>query len=141
MKTVKLIVSSFLGLAISTGVYAQNPGIECDPIDLRTVVYIEEESELDLGFDTRDYLPNNFDPYRLYVDLEKIAFVNEEETDLNYQDYLPAEFDAYANPIHFRNIDYIDPADEESLDFNPKDYLPEGFDPYRRNIDTTIVHL
>lgn len=32
-------------------------------LDLDEIVYIEEEPEIELGFDTAEYLPMNFDPY------------------------------------------------------------------------------
>jgi len=39
--------------------------------DINSIVYIEDEVKIDLGFDTADYLPENFDPYKSYFDLNK----------------------------------------------------------------------
>lgn len=141
MKTVNLIVSIFLGLAINTGVFAQSPGDGCLPLDWKSITYIEDENEFDLGFNTADYLPLDFDPYQAYVDLDAIKFLDAEESVMDYRAYLPADFNAYAYPENFRTIDYVDPTDEFTLDFDSAENLPDGFDPYSRTVDSNIVSL
>ena len=142
MKTVNLIVSIFLGLVINSGVFAQGPSNDCEILDLDSITYIEEENEFELGFNTYDYLPSDFDPHKMYVDLRAIKFIeDDEELVLDFHSYLPADFDAYAYPANFRTINYLDPADEFCLDFDTAEFLPEGFDPYSRNEDLKTIAL
>ena len=135
------IVSIMMGLAVILSGFSQGPNHDCEEFDLNSITYIEDENEFDLGFNTEDYLPLDFDPHTLYVDLSNIEFVEEDVLNLNLENYLPADFNAYAFPGYFRSIDYIDPSDNFSLDFNTADYLPKGFNPYARTIDSNIVSL
>ena len=141
MKAINLTLSSLLGLVMSTGVYAQGPTIDCDDLDLNSITYIEDENEFDLGFNTEDYLPLDFNPYQVYVDLDAIQFIEEENVVIDLGEYLPHDFDAFAYPMDFRTIDYVDPTDEVCLDFDSKENLPDGFDPYSRTKDSNIVSL
>lgn len=110
---------------------------------LDEIVYIEEESEIDLGFDTADYLPEGFDPHKQYLDLNSIEFIEEEEVaDLGFDTtaYLPEDFNAYAIPSDIMSIDYIE-EDEDIIDlgFDTKDYLPDGFDPHKLYVDLDAI--
>ena len=141
MKTISLSLSILMALTINSNVLAQGPNHDCDDFDLNTVTYIEEENEFDLGFNSEDYLPLDFDPHKIYVDLETINYMEEEELNYDFSANLPADFNAYAYPSYFRTIDYIDPTDEISLDFDSATYLPEGFDPYTRVSEMEILSL
>ena len=57
MKKLKTIVSSLLIVVTINGLNAQNPNGGDDKFDINSIVYIEEELDYDLGFDTSDYLP------------------------------------------------------------------------------------
>ena len=140
MKKVSYFLTVILALSMNAGAIAQNPHDGCESLDLNSITYIEDENEFDLGFDTADYLPLNFDPYQTYVDLEAVRFI-EEEVVVDFTAYLPHDFDPYAYPTYFRTIDYVDPTDEIMLDFDTAENLPEGFDPYIRNFDVNIVSL
>ena len=141
MKAVNLLLSMFLGIAINSNVIAQIPAMENDPLDLNSIAYIEEENEFELGFNTEDYLPLDFDPNEVYVNLNAIQFIEEDEQVMDFGAYLPHDFNAFAYPTDFRTIDYLDPSDEFCIDFETTDYLPEGFDAYSRNVDSNIVSL
>lgn len=100
-------------------------------LDLNDIVFIEEEAPVDLGFNTSDYLPEGFDPYEVYVDLDAIPFLEEEE-EVNIpeiQDWLPRGFDPYAAPADIRSISYIDETDGDPV-VDTQAWLPEGFNPY-----------
>ncbi|MGI9550700.1 MAG: hypothetical protein ACR2MT_05830 [Aurantibacter sp.] len=102
-------------------------------LDLDEIIFIEEEAKIELGFDTADYLPENFDPYKLYVDLNAVEYIeDEEEIELNFNvaDYLPANFDPYADPAGIEGINYIEDEVEIELGFDTAEYLPLNFDPY-----------
>lgn len=102
-------------------------------LDLNEIVFIEEEPQIELGFDAADYLPEGFDPYKLYVDLKAVEYVDElEEINLGFDtaDYLPENFDPYAYPSDVESINYIEKEEQIELRFDTIDYLPENFDPY-----------
>ena len=104
-------------------------------LDLDEIVYIEEDSEIDLGFDTADYLPENFDPHKLYVDLNAIEYIEDDgeiELGFNSKAYLPQGFDPYADPFGIEGINYIEEEVEFDLGFDTAEYLPSNFDPYAR---------
>lgn len=124
-----------LGIATSVlmvnGMFAVTPNDESVPFDVNSVEYIEEDTVIDLGFDTADYLPEGFDPYRMYVDFNAITYIEDEEIELSdLSEYLPANFDAYAYPKDIMYINYIDENDDLKLDFETKKHLPEGFNAY-----------
>ena len=105
-------------------------------LNLDEIIYIEEEVPVELGFNTEDYLPEDFNPYEQYVDLNSIEFIEEEEEetwDLGFDAsvYLPDNFNPYAIPGDVMNIDYIEEGEDEvDLGFDTAKYLPEDFDPY-----------
>ncbi|MGB5821005.1 MAG: hypothetical protein WBG90_16085 [Saonia sp.] len=80
-------------------------GVECNDIedlDLNEIVYLEDEGEVNLGFDTYFYLPEGFDPYEgMKIDLDDIHYMEcEEEIHLNFNvnDFLPKNFDPFTLP-------------------------------------------
>ncbi len=112
-------------------------------LDIASIAYAEEE-EIELGFDTAAYLPENFDPAREYVNLNTIAYLEdteEESVGINTEAYLPASFDPYAAPANFMDISYME-EEEIRLGFDTNALLPEGFDAYERELDLdTIVYI
>lgn len=86
--------------------------LQVEITDLNEIEYIEDEEEMVLGFDTKDYLPEGFDPYQ-------------EVEDINNFGPLPIEIS------NLNEIEYIEEEEEIVLGFDTRDYLPEGFDPYR----------
>lgn len=67
-------------------------------LDIDTVEFIEEDQDIELGFDTGQYLPGNFDPYSEIISLKSINYMEEsDEMDLDFETtgYLPKGFDAY----------------------------------------------
>jgi len=111
-----------------------------DDIKVSEIVFIEEETSIDLGFDTADYLPEGFDPYNVYFDINSVEFIDEEEEMLGFDTaaYLPEGFNAYANPGSLEGINYIE---EEVIDlgFDTAKYIPEDFNPYEFYFDLDSV--
>ena len=102
-------------------------------LDLNEIVFIEEEPQIELGFDTAEYLPEGFDPYNLYVDLKAVEYIDEqEEINLGFKvaNYLPTNFDPYADPSDIEGINYIEEEEQIELGFDTAEYLPANFDPY-----------
>lgn len=140
MKNLKTIVSSFLIVVSINGLNAQNPNGGNEKFDINSIVYIEEEN-FDLGFNTSDYLPEDFDPYNHYLDLNSISYLEDVYVYIDFEKNLPKDFDVYANPKDFRNVSYIDPTDEAQLELDTEEYLPAGFNPYSRTSETDNISI
>jgi len=72
-----------------------------ESIDINSIVVIELEEEVQLGFNPKDYLPKNFNALKGKHDLD------------------------------WSTIKLVEIEEEVELDFNPKDYLPNNFNPYK----------
>ncbi|UJH66462.1 hypothetical protein [Allomuricauda sp. SCSIO 65647] len=111
-------------------------------LSLDEIAYIEEESEVNLGFDTADYLPEGFDPHKTYFDLNSIIYIEDDNTaELGFDTaaYLPEGFDPYSEgEVTVDSINYVEEEDED-LGFETKDYLPEGFNPYEKHFDLSSI--
>ncbi len=82
------------GLLLANPLFARNPiqndREKNDENVINSTTYIKEDVDFDLGFDTADYLPEDFDPYEIYVDLDAVCFLEEEVTDnFDSKQYLP----------------------------------------------------
>ncbi|RKN83581.1 hypothetical protein [Ulvibacterium marinum] len=124
-------LSIAIGLLFANGILAHRPEKE---FDINSITYIEEEAQVDLGFDTADYLPEGFDPYTIYFDLNSVSYMEEEGLPQleELKIYLPADFDAYADPSSVEGINYMDSSDDIEMDFETAEYLPESFNVYQR---------
>ena len=127
---------------VETGV--SMPDEAPENLELDQIAYLEADDTIELGFDTREYLPENFDPAAFYFDLETVAYIEEiEEADLglNTMDYLPANFNAYAQPEDVMDVSYMEETDY-ALGFDTAMYLPAEFDAYETELDlNTIVYI
>lgn len=104
-----------------------------DELDINCIIYIEDEPEIDLGFDTADYLPDGFDPHKFYFDINGLPYIElDPMEEFNTEKYLPTGFNAYAYPKDIQSMNYIDPNDVIALKIDTKKYLPKGFDAYAR---------
>ncbi len=116
---------------------------ETSAFDINKIEYIEEE-DLELGFDTKDYLPENFDPYTAYFDLSAIEYVKlQEDTGLGFDTarYLPNGFDPYTETVGVNTINFIEEEDFD-LGFETAAYLPKGFSPYEPYFDiNSIIYI
>ena len=141
MKALNIVLSFMVVMMTNAVSFGQGPNNDCDEIVLNSIDYIEDENEFDLGFDTAEYLPLDFDPFKSYINLNNIPYFEDQVKVYYSKDYLPKGFNPYAYPTSFRSIDYIDTADEFELDFNTAEYLPEGFDPYNREVKSNFVSI
>ncbi|MGB5435942.1 MAG: hypothetical protein WBM98_08625 [Maribacter sp.] len=109
---------------------------QTENVKFEELLYIEDEEIVNLGFDTADYLPYDFNPYQgMIFDLEDIIYVEEEEEielNFNTSTYLPKNFNAYSNEaLNVEDVMYIESEDEIDLGFDTADYLPKGFNPFK----------
>ncbi|RNC92753.1 MAG: hypothetical protein ED555_06700 [Allomuricauda sp.] len=112
-------------------------------LSLREIDFIEEETEIDLGFDTSAYLPEDFNAYEVYFDLNSVDYIESDTAiDLGFDTskYLPEDFNAYEGSFDLTAINYVE--DEEiELGFDTAAYLPEGFDPYEVYFDLNTIEF
>jgi hypothetical protein len=115
-------------------------------LKIEDIVVIGSEEEINLGFDTAYYLPDDFNAYQgMELDLADINLEEvEEEIDLGFDTskYLPIGFNAYegmltdadevAQELDINDLEVIEAEVEIDLGFDTHKYLPEGFDPYAK---------
>jgi len=120
---------------------AQN---ETGTLSIDDIVFIETDEEIDLGFDTAEYLPIGFDAYAgMELDLNEISFIEtEEEIDLGFDtaEYLPVGFDAYAGmELDLDEVNFIEAEEDIDLGFDTAEYLPKGFNPYKGMVHENLI--
>lgn len=128
---------AFLGTILMSFSGTPDCKTNCEPLPIEDITYIEPAEDVELDFDTAQYLPEGFDAYKgMGIDLTNIVFIgNEEEIDLGFDTakYLPIGFDAYAGmEVDLDTIKYIEEEEAIELDFNVQNYLPENFNAYSR---------
>ena len=107
-----IILSIIGGMFFVNGMFANGPKKEKEKFDINSITYIEDEIEFDLGFDTADYLPEDFDASKIYFNINSVDYIEEESILVMYtQQYLPKGFNAYAYPSDVQSINYIDEND------------------------------
>ncbi len=132
MNKKNFILTIATGLLLANGVFASNLITEKDDRVINSITYIEDDTDFELDFDTADYLPEGFDPYEIYVNLDAVVFMEDEVVDdVKTKKHLPANFNPYAYPMDVAAFNYIDQNDTIELDFDTRAYLPEGFDAYQ----------
>ena len=121
-----------------------NINLELDTDNTETTFFdfdsdIAAETELYLGFDTSEYLPEDFDPYNAPVDIHSIDFIEEDEIELGFDssDYLPEGFNPYEVYFNIHNVEFVEEAFE--LGFDHKKYIMENFDPYQGVVDIHTI--
>jgi len=105
---------------------------ECENLQIENIAFVEIEEEIDLGFDTVQYLPEGFDPYKgMAPNLPEIVFIeSEEKINLGFDtsEYLPEGFNAYEGMMFdIDEIEYVEVEEEIDLNFEVQAYLPEDF--------------
>jgi len=109
----------------------------CETLPFEEITFIEPTEDVELDFDTAQYLPEGFDAYKgMDSDVSEVVFIEkEEEIDLGFNTaaYLPIGFDAYKGmEIDLDEVIYIEEEEDIKLDFNVQNYLPENFNAYSR---------
>ena len=109
-------------------------------LNLCDIDFLEENEEFDLGFDTEAYLPENFDPYTAYFDLDSVVYIEETSIELGFStsEYLSDTFNPYAYPTDISGFNYIE---EEDLDlgYETASYLPANFNAHEFYFDLNSV--
>jgi hypothetical protein len=97
---------------------------------------IEEQDEA-FEFETKNYLPFDFNPYSGLFDLEYEMTIEEEDVPFEFdtKNYIPLGFKPnYQDDLS--EIFEVELEEEDAVfDFDTKMYLPENFNPYFNNSD------
>ncbi len=106
--------------------------------DINSIEVIELEEDVELDFNPKDYLPENFNALKGKYDLdwntiELVELDEEVEFNFNPEDYLPKGFNALKgkHDLDWNTIELVELEEEVEFNFNPKDYLPNNFNPYK----------
>lgn len=109
-----------------------------DYFDLNSLEVIEIEEEININFDIKKYLPENFNAlagmYDLNWDTIELVEIEEEvELEFDTKKYLPNNFNALAgmHDLNWNAIELIELEEEVELGFDVEEYLPIGFNPYK----------
>ena len=89
---------NLLVLTFGLSVFSSFGFNSAEDFDISSVEFVEEELEWELGFDTAQYLPENFDPYSGIISVKAINFIKDcDEVELGFETdgYLPQGFDPY----------------------------------------------
>ncbi|MDD7888190.1 hypothetical protein [Flavivirga sp. 57AJ16] len=107
-------------------------------LDVGSIEVYEIEEDVDLGFNTKDYLPENFNPLKGKGDLDWSTieiYKIEEDVDLgfNTKDYLPENFNPLKGKgdVEWGAIKLAEIEEEVEIGFDTKKYLPVNFSPYK----------
>ena len=139
MNKKNIVFTIATGLLFANGVFASNLTSEKDDRVISSVTYIEDDADFELSFDTADYLPEGFNPYEVYVNLEAVVFIEDEAADhVDTKKYLPTNFDPYAYATDAAAFDYIDENDTVELNFDVQAYLPKGFNAHVKSSKATL---
>ncbi|MBT8205299.1 MAG: hypothetical protein KJP14_04320 [Eudoraea sp.] len=127
------ILTGIFGLVFSVvalGAQTGNSPLHSDQNETDKVIYIEEVSPVDLGFDTALYLPEGFDPYAIPENIMDVSFIEDEakiQLDFDVEQYLPKHFDPYKKYFDLNSIQFIEEEEVIEFDFEIQDYLPADF--------------
>ena len=99
MKYQKYLVLTFIGALFLPLLSAKSAEGMPNELNLSTVNYVELEDKTELGFDTSEYLPTDFDPYSDSFSIKSLNYMEEESVELGFDtaDYLPENFNPYKN--------------------------------------------
>ena len=126
----KEILTGIVGLMVSVlafGAQTGNSLLNIPTVEIDSIVYIEEEKPVELGFDTAMYLPEGFNAYGIPANAMDISYIEEEYEvvlDFDINEYLPKAFDPYKMYFDFDSIPYIEEGEIIECDFEIYEVLP-----------------
>ncbi len=154
MKTSKTIIKITLGVFLMTTVAIANNNDseniknnpECpfvnllisneipEPVEVEDVYVYDIEEDVTFDFETKKYLPTDFNPLKGIGDLDwnKIELIEiEEEVSIGFEikAYLPLDFNALKgmHDLNWDTIELVETEEEVTIGFDTKQYLPKEF--------------
>ena len=100
-----------------------------EPVKIKDINVYELEEEVNIDFDTKQFLPEGFNPLKGLGDLdwntiELIELEEEEVIDFDTKQYLPKDFNSQKGmyDLDWSTIELIEIEEEVDIDFNAKSY-------------------
>ena len=116
--------------------FANEDDSTAEILEINDIEVVELEEEVELDFDTSNYLPENFNPLKGSHDLdwstiELIEIDEEVELDFDTSNYLPENFNALKgnHDLDWSTIELIEVEEDIEINFDTKAYLPYEFNP------------
>jgi len=110
---------------------------DAEPVKIDDIFVYNIDEEVTLNFDTKEYLPKDFNALKGLGDLnwDNIKLVElDEKVNLGFytKKYLPKDFNALKGlgDLNWDNIKLVELDEEVNLGFDTKKYLPKDFNPY-----------
>jgi hypothetical protein len=107
-------------------------------LEVNSIEVYKIEEEIILNFDTRMYLPEDFNPLKGIHNLdwntiELVEFEEEVELDFDTKKHLPKNFNAISGmyELNWNAIELVEVEEEVELGFDTEKYLPKDFNPYK----------
>jgi len=124
--------------ALEKVIFSKVENSNTENLEINDIVIIEIEEDVELGFDTSMYLPENFNALKGKHDLDwnSIELIEiEEDVELGFDPsmYLPKNFNALKgkHDLDWSTIELIEIEEDIEIDFDTKAYLPSNFNPYK----------
>ncbi len=107
-----------------------------EPLKIEDISIFEVEEDVEINFNTKAYLPDDFNPLKGLGDLDwSIIDLNRIEEDVfidfDTKKYLPEDFNSLKGlgDLDWSKIELIEMEEEVEINFNTKLHLPENFNP------------
>tara|TARA_R110001592_G_scaffold303082_1_gene575182 strand:+ start:3798 stop:4202 length:405 start_codon:yes stop_codon:yes gene_type:complete len=111
--------------------------LDCEDAEIFDMQLVKLDEDVEIPFDTKQYLPKGFNPLKGMHDLdwntiELVTLDEEDATPFDTKEYLPEGFNPLKglHDIDWNTIGLFEIEEDVELNFNTKDYLPENFCPY-----------
>lgn len=105
-----------------------------EPIKVEDVYVYDVDEEVTFAFDTKQYLPIDFNPLKGIGDLDwntiELTEIEEEVfIEIDTKQYLPEDFNALKGmyDLNWESIELVEIEEEVTFAFDTKQYLPDGF--------------
>jgi len=119
---------------LKASLFTNNSEVMSTELDWSSIELFEIEEEVNLGFNSKDYLPDGFNPLKGLHELDWSTielFEIEEEVNLgfNSKDYLPEHFNPLKglHDLDWSTIELFEIEEEVEIDFDTNKYLPKRF--------------
>ncbi|PTM11534.1 MAG: hypothetical protein DA407_01450 [Bacteroidetes bacterium] len=131
---------------LEKALFTQVEDLNTENLKINDFEVIELEEEVELGFDTSQHLPKNFNALKGKNDIdwntiEVIELEEEVELGFDTSKHLPKNFNALKgkNDLDWSTIKLIEIEEEIEINFDVKTHLPANFNPYVGLVKNDVI--